>query len=111
MPADADVYILRKVLALATVVGEFIDPSVYMPLLLPVVRGETDTDIHHRCAAIEVLHVYIDVYIDVFTYMFIHTYTSIERERARETHTNMYICLCLSLSLSLSLSMYIRMYV
>jgi hypothetical protein len=43
------------VLLLAATVGEFIDPSVYMPLLLPVVRGETDTDIHHRCAAIEVL--------------------------------------------------------
>ena len=71
---DADVCILWKVLALATVVGEFIDPSVYMPLLLPVVRGETDTDIHHRCAAIEVLHVYIDVYIDV---IHIHTYIHI----------------------------------
>ena len=47
--------LLRKVLLLATTVGEFIDPTVYMPLLLPVVRGETDTDIHHRCAAIEIL--------------------------------------------------------
>jgi len=47
--------LLRQVLLVATTVGEFIDPSVYMPLLLPVVRGETETDIHHRCAAIEVL--------------------------------------------------------
>ena len=47
--------LLRKVLLLATTIGEFVDPSVYMPLLLPVVRGETETDIHHRCAAIEVL--------------------------------------------------------
>ncbi len=96
---------------MATVVGEFIDPSVYMPLLLPVVRGETDTDIHHRCAAIEVLHVYIDVYIHVFTYMFIHTYTSIARERARERHTNMYMFMSFSLPLPPSLSVYIRMYV
>ena len=47
--------LLRKVLLLATTIGEFIDPTVYMPLLLPVVRGETETDIHHRCAAIEIL--------------------------------------------------------
>ena len=47
--------LLRQVLLLTTTIGEFIDPSVYMPLLLPVVRGETETDIHHRCAAIEVL--------------------------------------------------------
>jgi hypothetical protein len=52
--------LLRQVLLVSTTVGEFIDPSVYMPLLLPVVRGETETDIHHRCAAIEVLRSMIE---------------------------------------------------
>ncbi|EKX50128.1 hypothetical protein GUITHDRAFT_103942 [Guillardia theta CCMP2712] len=47
--------LLRQILLCARTVGEFIDPSVYMPLLLPTVRGETDLDVHRRCAAVEIL--------------------------------------------------------